>query len=100
VGGGNNLGRKNKAKAGKTNGTSDDSKNDGARMLWKRSRGRAISTARSLSGLVSDEYGEVTSAPTLSVNNGVAQRRRHKGEREKKQDDAWRVRGSDKYAAG
>jgi hypothetical protein len=27
------LGRKNKAKAGKTNGTSDDGKNDGARML-------------------------------------------------------------------
>jgi hypothetical protein len=49
------------------------------RMLWKRPRGRAISTARSLSGLVSDEYGEVTSARTLSVKNGVAQRRRHKG---------------------
>jgi hypothetical protein len=30
VGGSNNLGRKNRAKAGETNGASDDSKNDGA----------------------------------------------------------------------
>jgi hypothetical protein len=27
------LGRKNRAKAGKTNGTSDDGENDGARMM-------------------------------------------------------------------
>jgi hypothetical protein len=32
VGGGSRLGRKNRAKAGKTNGTSDD-ENDGARMM-------------------------------------------------------------------
>ena len=30
---GQRLGRKNRAKAGKTNGTSDDDKNDGACML-------------------------------------------------------------------
>jgi hypothetical protein len=30
---GSRLGRKNRAKAGKTNGTSDDGKNDGARMM-------------------------------------------------------------------
>jgi hypothetical protein len=30
---GSRLGRKNKAKAGKTNGTSDDGENDGARMM-------------------------------------------------------------------
>jgi hypothetical protein len=33
VGEGNRLGRKNRAKARKTNGTSDDGENDGARML-------------------------------------------------------------------
>jgi hypothetical protein len=33
VGGGSRLGRKNRAKAGKTNGTSDDSENDGAHMM-------------------------------------------------------------------
>jgi hypothetical protein len=33
VGGGSRLGRKNRAKAGKTNGTSDDGENDGASML-------------------------------------------------------------------
>jgi hypothetical protein len=33
VGGGSRLRRKNRAKAGKTNGTSDDDKNDGARMM-------------------------------------------------------------------
>jgi hypothetical protein len=33
VGGGSRLGRKNRAKAGKTNGTSDDGGNDGASML-------------------------------------------------------------------
>jgi hypothetical protein len=33
VGGGSRLGRKNKAKAGKTNGTSDDGENAGARMM-------------------------------------------------------------------
>jgi hypothetical protein len=33
VGGGSKLGRKNRAKAGKTNGTSDDGENDGARMM-------------------------------------------------------------------
>jgi hypothetical protein len=33
VGGGSRLGRKNRAKAGKTNGTFDDSENDGARMM-------------------------------------------------------------------
>jgi hypothetical protein len=33
VGGGNRLGRKNRAKAGKTNGTFDDDENDGAHML-------------------------------------------------------------------
>jgi hypothetical protein len=33
VGGGSRLGRKNRVKAGKTNGTSDDGENDGARML-------------------------------------------------------------------
>jgi hypothetical protein len=33
VGGGIMLGRKNRAKAGKTNGTSDDGENDGARMM-------------------------------------------------------------------
>jgi hypothetical protein len=33
VGRGNRLGRKKRAKAGKTNGTSDDGENDGACML-------------------------------------------------------------------
>jgi hypothetical protein len=33
VGGGRRLGRKNRAKAEKTSGMSDDSKNDGAWML-------------------------------------------------------------------
>ena len=33
VGMGSRLGRKNRAKAGKTNVTSDDDENDGARML-------------------------------------------------------------------
>jgi hypothetical protein len=33
VGRGNRLGRKNRVKAGKTNGTSDDDKNDGVCML-------------------------------------------------------------------
>jgi hypothetical protein len=33
VGGGSRLGRKNMAKTGKTNGTSDDGENDGAHML-------------------------------------------------------------------
>jgi hypothetical protein len=33
VGGGSRLGRKNKAKVGKTNESSDDDENDGARML-------------------------------------------------------------------
>jgi hypothetical protein len=33
VGGDNKLGRKNMAKAGMTNETSDDGENDGARML-------------------------------------------------------------------
>jgi hypothetical protein len=33
VGGGSMLGRKNRAKAGKTKRTSDDSENDGAHML-------------------------------------------------------------------
>jgi hypothetical protein len=33
VDGGSRLGRKNRAKAGKTNGTSDDGKNDVARMM-------------------------------------------------------------------
>jgi hypothetical protein len=42
-------------------------------------RGRAIATARVSVGLVSDEYGEETPAPTPSAENGVAQRRRHEG---------------------
>jgi hypothetical protein len=33
VGRGSRLGRKNRAKAGKTNRTSDDSENDGVRVL-------------------------------------------------------------------
>jgi hypothetical protein len=33
VGGGSRLGRKNMAKVGKMNMTSDDNENDGARML-------------------------------------------------------------------
>jgi hypothetical protein len=33
VGGGSRLGRKNRAKAGKTNETSDDGENDGAHMM-------------------------------------------------------------------
>jgi hypothetical protein len=33
VGGGSGLGRKNRAKAGKTNESFDDVENDGARML-------------------------------------------------------------------
>jgi hypothetical protein len=33
VGGGSRLGRNNRAKARKTNGTTDDDENDGARML-------------------------------------------------------------------
>jgi hypothetical protein len=40
------LGRKNRAKAGKTNVTSDDGKNDGARNTMKHPHGRAIATAR------------------------------------------------------
>jgi hypothetical protein len=31
--GGSRMGRKNRTKAGKTNGTSDDGKNDGAHMM-------------------------------------------------------------------
>jgi hypothetical protein len=34
MGGGSRLGRKNRAKAEKTNGTSDDDENDGAHMMW------------------------------------------------------------------
>jgi hypothetical protein len=34
VGGGSRLGRKNRVKARKTNETSDDGENDGARMMW------------------------------------------------------------------
>jgi hypothetical protein len=34
VGEGNSLGRKNRAKAEKTNKTSDDGENDGAHMIW------------------------------------------------------------------
>jgi hypothetical protein len=45
VGGGSRLGWKNRAKTGKTNGTSDDGENDGAHDV-KRPRGRAIATAR------------------------------------------------------
>jgi hypothetical protein len=33
VGRGSRLGRKNRTKAGKTNGTFDDGENDGARMM-------------------------------------------------------------------
>jgi hypothetical protein len=33
VGGGSRLGRKNRTKGGKTNGTSDDGENDGGRVL-------------------------------------------------------------------
>jgi hypothetical protein len=33
VGEGSRMGRKNKTKAGKTNGMSDDDKNDGAHMM-------------------------------------------------------------------
>jgi hypothetical protein len=33
VGDGSRLGRKNMTKVGKTNGTSDDDKNDGAHMM-------------------------------------------------------------------
>jgi hypothetical protein len=44
VGGGSRLGRKNRAKAGKTNETSGDDENDGARIV-KRPRGLAIATA-------------------------------------------------------
>jgi hypothetical protein len=33
VGGGSRLGRKNRAKTGKTNRTSDDGENDGVRMM-------------------------------------------------------------------
>jgi hypothetical protein len=43
----------------------------------KRSRGPAIATARVSVGLVSDEYGEETPAPTPSAENGVTQRRSH-----------------------
>jgi hypothetical protein len=41
----NRFGRKNGAKGGKTNGTSDDGENDGTYAV-KYSRGRAIATAR------------------------------------------------------
>jgi hypothetical protein len=37
----------------------------------------------SMSGLLSDEYGEDMSAPTPSAENGVSRRRRHEG-REKR----------------
>jgi hypothetical protein len=47
----------------------------------KRPRGRAIATARVVSGLVSDEYGEESPAPTPSAENGVVRRWRHEGER-------------------
>jgi hypothetical protein len=76
--------RKNRAKAGKTNGMSDDSENDDV----KCSRGRAIATARVVSGLVSNEYGEEAHAPAPSAENGVAWRWRHEG-REKVE---WRTR--------
>jgi hypothetical protein len=45
VGEGSRLGRKNKAKAGKTNETSNDGENDGAHDV-KHPCGRAIATAR------------------------------------------------------
>jgi hypothetical protein len=44
----------------------------------------------SVSGLVSDEYGEEAPAPTPSVKNGVARRWRHEG-RERKEAQ-WRTR--------
>jgi hypothetical protein len=51
----------------------------------KHPRGRAIATARVSVGMVSDEYREEAPAPTTS-REWVARRRRHEGEREKKQD--------------
>jgi hypothetical protein len=51
----------------------------------KRPRGRAIATVRVRVGAGVDEYGEEAHAPTPSIENGVARRRRHEG-REKKQD--------------
>ncbi|PWZ34508.1 hypothetical protein Zm00014a_017384 [Zea mays] len=66
---GSRLGWKNMTKAGKTNGTSDDAK--------------TMPLRESVSGLVSDEYGEEAPAPTPSAENGVVRRWRHEG-REKR----------------
>jgi hypothetical protein len=44
---------------------------------------RPLPSVESVSGLVSDEYGEETHAPTPSTENGVARRWRHEG-REKR----------------
>jgi hypothetical protein len=50
----------------------------------KRPRGRAIALHESVSGLVSDEYGEEMHAPTPFAENGVARRWRHEGRERKK----------------
>jgi hypothetical protein len=77
VGGGSRLGRKNRAEAGKTNGTSDDGENNDARMMRNVLVDVQQPLRESLSRLVSDEYGEEAYAPTPFAENGVARRWRH-----------------------
>jgi hypothetical protein len=55
---------KHMAKAGKTNRTSDDGENDGARMMWNVLVDVQYLLRESVSGLMSDEYGEEAHAVT------------------------------------
>jgi hypothetical protein len=83
VGEGSRLGRKNRAKARKTNGTSDNGENDGVRMLRKRYRGRAIVTAQvGVGRLVGRIRGGGACSHAL-CREWMARRRRHEG-REKR----------------
>jgi hypothetical protein len=77
VGEGSRLGRKKRAKAGKTNGTFDHGENNGASMLWNVFVDVQSPLRGSMSGLVSDKYGEEVPALTPSAKNGVAWSRRH-----------------------
>jgi hypothetical protein len=91
VGDGGRLGRKNKAKAEKTNETSDDGEgreDERDVRRWcahavKRPRGRAIATARVGVGAGVGQIREETFASTPSAENGVVRKRRHEG-REKR----------------
>jgi hypothetical protein len=55
----------------------------GWRTRWEQLRRGPSLSCRSVSGLVSDEYGDEGPIPTPSTENGVPQRWRHEG-REKR----------------